>query len=280
MKAQCFTLALLAFLLSPVIFLGCTEAEEPMPEDLSAMEPVEEKPKPGDMVLIPAGEFIMGSDEKAGNPPLAAPAHKVNLPAYRIDVYEVTNGEFARFQLESDYAAEGNWRESYTIGRELYPVANVTWDDAKAYCEWAGKRLPTEAEWEKAARGPDGLPYPWGDQYDPTKSNTNEYGIRNVIEVGKVETDKSPYGVYDMMGNVQEWTSERLKPYKGSPARNVEAFNGQYVAVRGSSYAMKGSSMFLWTRSGYFPKSQFGLGFRCAQDVPEGEQGASPPPAP
>jgi formylglycine-generating enzyme required for sulfatase activity len=262
--------ALVSFLLW---FSACAPAEETVTEEAPVpAESMEAKPMPGDMVTIPAGEFTMGSDDKAGNPPTSSPAHTVDLPAYEIDVFEVTNGDFARFQIDSDYSAEGDWRSFYTIGKEDFPVANVTWEDAKAYCEWAGKRLPTEAEWEKAARGPNGYAYPWGDVFDWTKSNTNEHGVRDTVEVGSVAYDVSDYGVHDMLGNVQEWTGEMLKAYKGNNAKGVVAFNGRYVAVRGSSYAMKGGSMWLWTRSGFFPKSQFGIGFRCVKDLEaEGE---------
>jgi len=261
-------LILIALLSCPLWFAGCAQAEEPVVEEAAPPEPIEEMSFPGDMVMIPAGEFTLGSDEKAGNPPMTSPAHIVDVPTYEIDVFEVTNGGFARFQIESDYSAEGDWRSFYTIGKEDYPVANITWEDAKAYCEWAGKRLPTEAEWEKAARGPEGFAFPWGNVFDWTKTNTNEHGDRDTVEVGSVSYDKSAYGAYDMMGNVQEWTSEMLKPYEGNKkAKGAVAFNGRYVAVRGSSYAMKGGSMWLWTRSGFFPKSQFGIGFRCVKDV-------------
>jgi len=273
MTQKAYLTWILALLVLVLAGVGCATAEEEtVSEDqpTQVAPPEEEKPLPGDMVLIPAGEFTMGSDENAGSPPFAQPAHTVDLPAYYIDVYEVTNGQFARFQLESDYQAEGDWRDFYTIGKEDAPVANVTLQDAKAYCEWAGKRLPTEAEWEKAARGPDNLPYPWGEQFDATITNTNENGIRNVVEVGTMG-DVSGYGLYDTMGNVQEWTSDVLRPYQGAPAevRNHPAVNGDYYVVRGASYAMKGRSMYLWTRSGYLPKSQFGLGFRCARDADE-----------
>lgn len=260
-------------LLIGVSAAGCaTTEEEIVPDEAAQMDaPQEERLLPGDMVLIPAGEFMMGSDENPGSPPFAEPAHPVELPEYYMDAYEVTNGEFARFQLESDYEAEGDWRSSYTIGKEDFPVANVTLEDARAFCEWADKRLPTEAEWEKAARGPDNLSYPWGTEFDATITNTNENGIRNVVEVG-TSGDESGYGLYDTMGNVQEWTSDILRPYEGASAevQNHPAVNGDYYVVRGASYAMKGRSMHLWTRSGYLPKSQFGLGFRCARDA-EGE---------
>lgn len=270
-KVSIFAIVIFAF----PLLAGCAE-QAAVDEAAVAVEPdaEPERPEPGDMVLIPAGEFLMGSDEKpaAGGPPLAAPEHKVDLPAYYMDVYEVTYGQWMRFTTESDYSPEGDWRQYYSIGKEYNPVTNVTWDDAKAFCEWAGKRLPTEAEWEKAARGTEGLKYPWGDKFDPTKSNCNEMGYRNTIEVGQIETDKSPYGMYDMMGNAQEWTSDMLKAYPGSPIRGNDAFTRGFVAVRGSSYAMKGGSMTLWSRTGYFPKSQFGIGFRCARDAEEEEE--------
>lgn len=260
-----------SYFLSLVLLLGCSKPAEQAPAE-QAEAPAEEQGPPkaqvGDMIQIPAGEFIMGSNEKReGRPPLDAPQRKVHLPAYSIDAYEVTFGQFIKFVTESGYEPEGNWRQFYTIGKEDHPVANVTWKDAQEYAKWAGKRLPTEAEWEKAARGPDGSDYPWGNQWDNSKSNCNELGFRDIVEVGQIETDRSSYGVYDMMGNVQEWTSDMLKPYPGSPVRGDEIFQRGYVAVRGGSYAMKGGSMTLWMRSGYFPKSQFGLGFRCVKDA-------------
>jgi len=246
---------------------GCGQPEEQVVGEVDLLDE-EPRPMPGDMVLIPAGEFTLGSDVHPGTPPLAAPAHTVNLAAFEIDIFEVTNGQFALFQLESDYQAEGDWRSYYKIGREDFPVANVTWDDAKAFCEWAGKRLPTEPEWEKAARGPEGLRYPWGAVFDWTKSNTNEHGVRDTVEVGSRPGDLGPYNLYDAYGNVQEWTSDILQPYPGGQRTGLgNVYNNQYVVVRGASYAMKGESMSLWNRSGYFPKSQFGLGFRCARDV-------------
>jgi formylglycine-generating enzyme required for sulfatase activity len=255
-------IALLCFLLCLV---GCAPAEEQAGEEALAEADYVEIPQPGEMVTIPAGTFMLGSNKMPGSPPMAAPAHEIELPEFEIDVYEVTNGQFARFQIESDYEAVGDWRSFYTIGKEDYPVANVTWDDAKAFCEWDGKRLPTEAEWERAARGPEGFAFPWGDVFDYNKANTNEHGVRDTLEVGSMVEDKTGYGLYDTMGNVQEWTSEILAPYPEGKSQGITAYNGNYVAVRGASYAMKGESMRLWTRSGYFANSQFGIGFRCAR---------------
>ena len=249
-------------------WLGCAPPAEAPAQESIAGEPEMEKPKPGDTVLIEAGEFIMGTEQQAP-PPLAVPQRTVELPAYSIDVYEVTHGEWIKFITETDFQPEGNWRQLYSIGKEDHPVSNVTWEDAQAYCEWVGKRLPTEEEWEKAARGPNGNRYPWGDVWDARKSNSAELGMRNTMEVGEAEDDESPYGIYDMMGNAQEWTSQKLSPYPDSPARRDDAFQRNYIAVRGASYAIKGRTMALYSRSGYAPDSQYGIGFRCVQDVPE-----------
>ena len=260
----------LGCLILTLLTVGCEEAPPPVAE-----APVEEMPakaKPGDMVLVPAGEFTMGTDEKprAGGLPLASPAHLVKIEKpYHIDVYEVTNGQWSRFLIESKFRPEGDWRRYYTIGKEDYPVANVTWEDAKAYCEHIGGRLPTEAEWERAARGPENSMFPWGDKYDPSKSNCNEMGYKDTVEVGRFESDKSGYGAYDMMGNLQEWTSEKLKPYEKSPVARDRSFRLGYISTRGGSYAMRGSSMPLYTRAAFLPKSQYGIGFRCVKDVEE-----------
>ena len=247
-----------------LFFAACGPTEEASTEAMPT-EPEMVKPEIGSMVTIPAGEFTMGSEIRAGNPPLAKPAHAVNLPEFEIDVYEVTNGEYARFNVESDYKSEGDWRSFYKIGKEDYPVANVTMADAQAYCEWAGKRLPAEAEWEKAARGPEGSAYPWGELFDWRNANVSEHGLRDTQEVGLLETDKSAYGLYDVMGNVQEWTSDLLKAYEGGTTKGVKAYNNKFVAVRGASYAIKGDSTLLWSRHAYLPSAQYGLGFRCAK---------------
>ncbi len=262
---MCLAVPLLG-LLAP----ACAPAQEMEPEPPpAAVEEGPPEPQHGDFATVPAGEFLMGSNIRPdeNRPALHEPEHTVDLPAYQIHVFEVTNAEFTRFQIESEYVAQGDWRNFASIEKGYFPVANVTWKDAKAYCEWIGGRLPTEAEWEKAARGPEGWAYPWGDKWDPTKSNCNEKGHRNLIEVGEIETDRSAYGVRDMMGNAQEWISEKLAPYPRSPARRDANFQRGFIAARGGSYAIKGASTTLWSRGAYVPRGQYGTGFRCAKDA-------------
>src|SRR3990172_2754402 len=174
---------------------------------------------PEGMVLVPASEFIMGSDdvdaeqiaEQLGiNKPWFEdehPAHKVPLNAFFIDQYEVTHGQYQQFIEKTGYSAPLYWKGGkFPEGQGSFPVM-VGWADAKAYCEWAGKRLPTEAEWEKAARGTDGRKYPWGNEFDPARANVGE-AQPGPVRVGNYPTGKSPYGAYNMIGNVWEWTSD------------------------------------------------------------------------
>ncbi len=264
MKNQSYIFISLILFVFGIALPSCSAVEEP--EIIAPAEPV--KATPGDMILIPAGEFVMGTDNAgSGGLAIASPTHRVDLPAYHIDVFEVTHGQWMKFTVGSDYSPKGNWRRYYSIGKEDFPVTNVTWEDAKAYCEWTGGRLPTEQEWEKAARGAEGSRYPWGDVWDATKSNCSEIGHRNTIEVGHIDADKSGYGLYDVMGNAQEWTSDKLTPYPDSPVRRNKAFRQGFMAIRGGSYALKGRSMGLYSRTGYKSDVQYGIGFRCAKDA-------------
>jgi formylglycine-generating enzyme required for sulfatase activity len=247
-------------------FAACAKKEEPAPQ----VAAVPDKPPVvlGEMVLIPAGEFILGSSEDKTN--AAYPEQKINLPAYWIDKYEVTNSQFLDFAIKTGYQGEGakegkDWRQFFTPEKAKYPVLFITWNDAKAYCEAQGRRLPTEEEWEKAARGTDGRRFPWGNTWDPVKSNTYESGLRDPQEVGKFE-DISSYGVHDMLGNVQEWTSSWYKPYKGNTQKS-ENFGERYRVLRGASARMYGSRAHLYDRSAYLPKSLYDFGCRCAKDA-------------
>ncbi len=182
--------------------------------------PVKPAPAPGsnrrispmdgkEQVWIPAGEFLYGDDKR-----------KLTLPGFWIDVTPVTQAEYQRFlqanpQHRVPYRGE-NWAKPYNwderrrtppAGKEQHPVVLVSWHDAVAYAQWAGKRLPTEEEWEKAARGMDGREYPWGDVWDAAKCNTDEGKVGRTTPVGRYSPQgDSPYGCVDMVGNVWEWT--------------------------------------------------------------------------
>jgi len=190
------------------------------------------------MIEIPAGPFTMGSDTGAED---EAPAHEVNLPAFEIDKFEVTKADFAQFVeatgYQTDAEKEGrtkNWR-SAAEDKDNHPVIFVSWNDAVAYCEWLGKRLPSEAEWEKAARGTDGRMYPWGNEWDPAKANAKETGLRGTAVVGSFGAGASPYGVEDIAGNVWEWTADWYEVYPGSNYKS-DYFGQKFRVLRGGAW--------------------------------------------
>jgi formylglycine-generating enzyme required for sulfatase activity len=261
-------LCLLVFILA-----ACQQqSTEKQTGEKSAEEP---KVKPGEMVLVPAGECIIGSNEKGedGQPTTAFPERKLNLPAFYIDKYEVTNGEFLKFTAAADYVSEADkegspmgWRTYYRPGQEDVPVLNLTWEDARAYAKWAGKRLPTEEEWEKAARGADGRRYPWGNEWSAGKANMAEAGLKQVRPVGSFPGDVSLYGAFDMAGNVQEWTESLYKAYPGSKKKD-QYYEKNWRVARGGTVNHKGKMFHLWDRGAYDPKALYSLGVRCAKDA-------------
>ena len=141
----------------------------------------------------------------------------------------------------------------------------ITWKDAEAYCKSKGKRLPTEEEWEKAARGPNGFGYPWGNEWAEGRANTYEAGLGKPADIGQFD-DVSPYGVHDMLGNVQEWTASWYKTYKGNPKKDPNS-GEQFKVVRGLSSRYKGKVAHLWERTAYVPTALFDFGCRCAKDA-------------
>jgi len=165
------------------------------------------------MVYVPGGEFTMGSD--SGYPD-EKPAHRVVVSPYWIDVYEVTNAQYARFVRATGYRAQGAWKLLNTPGRENLPVQNISWNDAVAYSAWAGKRLPSEAEWELAARGPQGLTYPWGNEWKPERCIWEGHRASpepDIVVVDSLPEGKSPAGCYHMAGNALEWCADFYRPY-------------------------------------------------------------------
>jgi formylglycine-generating enzyme required for sulfatase activity len=220
------------------------------------------------MIEIPAGTFIMGSDTGEGD---EAPAHEVDLPVFEMDKFEVTNADFSQFVeatgYQTDAEKEGrskNWRDA-AEDKDNHPVVYVSWNDAVAYCEWVGKRLPTEAEWEKAARGNEGWIYPWGDEWDPSKANVKDTGLRGTAVVGSFGAGASPYGVEDMAGNVWEWTADWYEPYPGS-AYKSDYFGQKFKVVRGGGWfemddAVRTTNRDLTSDTA----ANDDMGFRCAR---------------
>jgi len=239
------------------------EAETPTPTPTAPPLP----PVTDEMIEIPAGPFIMGSD--TGDPE-DAPAHDVDLPAFEIDKFEVTNADFAAFVEATGYASDAeklgkkSWRDSFGDGMENHPVVRVTWNDAVAYCAWLDKRLPTEAEWEKAARGTEGLSFPWGNEWDPSKANVKATGLRSTVAVGSFGAGASPYGVEDMAGNVGEWTADWYRPYPGNTVG--DAYYGEKCRViRGGGWFDNEPQATTFTRNCADPDQTAidELGFRC-----------------
>jgi len=209
---------------------------------------------PEGMVAIPAGEFFMGTDAVDENNFAAehgivkpwfvdeGPAHKVFLPLYYIDKHEVTNTQYAKFILATKNTPPPYWeRGVYAKGTESYPVVMITWHEAQAYCRSKGGRLPSEAEWEKAARGIEKMPYPWGTEFDAKKANIGGL-FGDLAPVGSYLAGKSPYGIFDMIGNVWEWTSDWYQPYPGSTYKS-DRFGKELKVIRGNS----------WSSIGHYP---------------------------
>ncbi len=201
-----------------------------------------------EMILIPAGEFLMGSPAGQGADD-EHPQHIVYLDDYYIYKFTVTNEMFMQFEKETGYCADGDWKDYAGKGRERHPVVSLTWDDAVEYCAWAGGALPTEAQWEKAARGTDGRILPWGDAWDASKCNcclgpkvpgmADLYNGRGTAPVGSFPDGASAYGVEDMAGNVWEWCADWFDAnyYQNSPSGNPQGpGSGRERVVRGGSW--------------------------------------------
>ena len=227
-----------------------------------------------DMVLIPGGEFTMGSYEHGDEK-----KHQVVLDPFWIDKYEASNGRYKDFVKSSSHPAPAYW-DNPKLNQPNQPVVGVSWHDANAFCKWEGKRLPTEAEWERAATGPEGdKPYPWGSALEARKAN---YGMKNdrTMPVDSYPEGVSGFGVYNMAGNVFEWVSDWYDPdyYKQSPKINPQGpergFNfankGEVRVLRGGSWLAPASSLHASHRFWNRPENNsygVGLGFRCVKSA-------------
>lgn len=245
------------------------------------------------MILIPAGEFIMGTNDVGTNwhqgNPNESPQHAVLLPTYAIDQYEVTIERYAKFMEATKHDAPPLWDDEAVVTAGDRPVVGVDWADAEAYCKWAGKRLPTEAEWEKAARGTDSRRYPWGDMqpfvdianynrglwvsYPVTLVSVTSGVTGMSIRHGLKEGGKSPYGLYHMAGNASEWVADWYdrEYYQTSPKDNPKGpSSGEKRVIRGGSWGDPPRNIRVTARFSAPPDFRDqSIGFRCAMDAPK-----------
>jgi len=248
------------------------EAEPAKPSEERARPPAVASQRRGgddvEMVYVPAGTFVMGDTHGDGEDD-ERPAHPVSLPAFWLDRTEVTNAQFARFASFARDARQAR-RDTGVMedGKDRLPVVNIPWRVALAYCRWAGKRLPTEAEWEYAARGTAGRKYPWGNTWDERNARfAGNHGSQGAAPVGSYPAGASPFGVLDMAGNVWEWVSSLYLPYPylATDGRESLSIQGRHV-VRGGSWYLNPWDLRSTNREfgepGY--RSVY-IGFRCAQ---------------
>jgi formylglycine-generating enzyme required for sulfatase activity len=231
------------------------------------------------LVAVPAAEFIMGNDGRGDDGPGdedERPAHRVTVTAFRMDRYETTNAMYEEFVRAARREPPFHWVDGrYPDGKADHPVVYVSWHDADAFCRWAGKRLPTEAEWERAARGVDGRRFPWGNEFSPVKANTPQYWLAkhadgDTLPVGSFPDGRTTEGLEDMAGNVYEWVADWYQPYPGNQAPNVHYGTKNKVLRGGSWYDCLaygcGLSSPAYNRSRFAPGiKNKGFGFRCAK---------------
>jgi formylglycine-generating enzyme required for sulfatase activity len=233
-----------------------------------------------DMTIIPRGEFVMGSSEHSDDTP-----HRVVLDAFAIDKYETSNRLYGEFMQATGHPAPAYW-DNPRLNKAVQPVVGVNWYDAKAFCEWKGKRLPTEAEWERAAKGPSGdYHFPWGHTFDAKKANYGQQ-IGWTTPVDSYPEGVNGFGLYNMAGNVFEWVADWYDPkyYSNSPALNPHgpdkgynfANQGPVKVLRGGSWLAPETSLHTSHRFWNQPENNsygVGLGFRCAKTVDSSDGG-------
>ncbi len=248
---------LLAVVVAIVYFSRKEESVTPTPKNV---------PPPSGMALIQGGKFIMGRDDGSTD---EGPAHEVELKSFFLDVQEVTNQEYKKFVDATGRQAPRNWKTngSYAPDEARLPVAYVTWDDAASYAKWAGKRLPTEAEWEYAARGGNTkFVYPWGNQWVDGYANVDRKGQLKPAPGRSFEKDVSSFGIYDLAGNVSEWVQDNYsEKYGAKPDTRLRVYRGGNFLDAPD----KGTNTYRWADYPQdIPADQIlRVGFRCAKDI-------------
>ncbi|MBS1795809.1 MAG: SUMF1/EgtB/PvdO family nonheme iron enzyme [Acidobacteria bacterium] len=228
------------------------KTEDASPAPAPAVEPVPPvERKPVNVVEVPGGEIALGGGETK------RPIQRTIVGAFAIAETEVTNAQYAEFVRETRRSAPAGWKnERFPDGTADFPVTNVSWADAAAYCKWLGKklglpvRLPTEAEWEFAARGTESLKYPWGNEWNDEAATSKEKGGK-ISSVKKFPLNRSPFGAYDMVGNVWEWTEDKVVGDAGITDEQVKAAleKGQTLrVVKGGSALEKAAQISIGSR--------------------------------
>jgi formylglycine-generating enzyme required for sulfatase activity len=251
-----------------------TASRQPQPGITSQSDQTQKPPQdikpPEGMVYVPGGTFQMGRNKDDGGDEYESPAHSVTVKPFFIDIYEVTNEEYAKFVKATNRMPPPGWMaHTYPSGSARKPVIGVTWGDANAYAKWVGKELPTEQQWEFAARGPKSLRYPWGNSWKAGCANANidRRERKQLADVGSHNCD-SPFGTFDLIGNAWEWTASELTPYENGkilPDRPP----GDLRVIRGASYIEDKEATATYRRG--YPVSgdvYDKTGFRCVKNVP------------
>jgi len=284
-------LVIFSIIFSAIVLKSKKENVSVSPKSNSASETANDNLKPqDDMLLIPAGNFIMGNTEQQAladfakceeqngcvkNDYLAEyPQHTVFVNDFYMDKKGVSNTDYKLFVNATHHAEPSFWNDS-NLNSPNQPVVGVNFDDANAYCQWAGKRLPTEAEREKAARGTDGRIWSWGNTWNNMKDNHGKGGLPGLDEtdgfkytapVGS-ELGISPYGLLNMAGNVWEWTTSDFVPYSGNDKYNHDDFNKGFKVLKGGAYDEDQTQQCAAARYNYEPGNMDSdIGFRCAKN--------------
>jgi formylglycine-generating enzyme required for sulfatase activity len=238
-----------------------------------------------DMLVIPAGEFSRGSNTRElgevmgdfgfnGRLYRELPKRWVYVDSFYIDRCEVTNGQYKRFVESTGRSCPLGWKDGkYPEGEDYFPVVYVSWLDARDYARWIGKRLPTEEEWEKSARGEDGYQWPWGDQFQASRCNVRESGKKATLPVGSLLSGASKYGVLDLAGNVWEWVNADLRPYPGYDNELFYFPSSVRKVIRGGSFREPGDqARGSFRGDGAVDQIYNNVGFRCVRDLRGGQE--------
>jgi len=255
-------LILLAVVIAVILILTqravpvVSETKPPIATDL---------PLPAGMIRVPGGSFMMGTDD-ADAEPESKPAQAVTVQDFFLDINEVTNEEYQKFVNDKKYQPPSHWKNGeFPPGEARLPVWYVSWYDAKEYAQWAGKRLPTEAEWEYAARGSGNLKYPWGNDWSPRFSNSKEDNQDKPKAVGSYPKGHSWCNINDLAGNVAEWVEDEYRLY---PNSTVKPEQPGFKVFRGGTYKLSKNFLVSWVRYYVQPEKKFDyIGFRCAKDA-------------